>query len=55
MYPQQVHSYLRQFFNENDCPILGEDHHYLTVQLTVDIDKRIIEEYEEVGVEIITT
>ncbi len=42
MYPQQVHSYLRQFFNETDCPILGEDHHYLTVQLTVDIDKRIM-------------
>ncbi|KOP71442.1 hypothetical protein AMS59_18665 [Lysinibacillus sp. FJAT-14745] len=42
MYPQQVHSYLRQFFIENDCRILGEDHHYLTVQLTVDIDKRIM-------------
>ncbi|MFJ6210389.1 YqhG family protein [Lysinibacillus sp. NPDC092081] len=42
MYPQQVHSYLRQFFIENDCGILGEDHHYLTVQLTVDIDKRIM-------------
>ncbi|KOS61326.1 YqhG family protein [Lysinibacillus agricola] len=42
MYPQQVHSYLRQFFTENDCCILGEDHHYLTVQLTVDIDKKIM-------------
>ncbi|MEQ6357207.1 YqhG family protein [Lysinibacillus sp. M3] len=42
MYPQQVHSYLREFFNENDCPILREDQHYLTVQLTVDIDKRIM-------------
>lgn len=42
MYPQQVHSYLRQFFTENDCDILGEDQHYLTVQLTVDIDKKIM-------------
>ncbi|MEB2302100.1 YqhG family protein [Lysinibacillus xylanilyticus] len=42
MYPQQVHSYLRQFFTENDCRIVGEDQHYLTVQLTVDIDKRIM-------------
>ncbi|MGE7944299.1 YqhG family protein [Lysinibacillus xylanilyticus] len=42
MYPQQVHSYLRQFFTENDCYIVGEDHHYLTVQLTVDIDKKIM-------------
>ncbi|MFE3576117.1 YqhG family protein [Lysinibacillus sp. NPDC059133] len=42
MYPQQVHSYLRQFFIENDCRIVGEDQHYLTVQLTVDIDKRIM-------------
>ncbi|MCL1697994.1 YqhG family protein [Lysinibacillus sp. BPa_S21] len=42
MYPQQVHSYLRQFFNENDCPIISEEEHYLTVQLTADIDKRIM-------------
>ena len=27
---------------ENDCAILGEEDHYLTVQLTVDIDKRIM-------------
>lgn len=27
---------------ENNCTILGEEHHYLTVQLTVDIDKRIM-------------
>lgn len=42
MYPQQVHSYLREFFTENDCTILSEDRHYLTVQLTVDIDKKIM-------------
>ncbi|WP_107925000.1 YqhG family protein [Lysinibacillus parviboronicapiens] len=42
MFPQQVHSYLKQFFMENDCNILGEDACYLTVQLTIDIDKRIM-------------
>lgn len=42
MYPQQIHSYLRQFFLENDCFILGEEDHYLTVQLTIDMDKRIM-------------
>ncbi|MGR6906847.1 YqhG family protein [Lysinibacillus sp. BSL11] len=42
MYPQQVHHYLKEFFMENDCAILGEENHYLTVQLTIDIDKRIM-------------
>lgn len=42
MYPQQVHHYLKEFFMENDCEILGEENHYLTVQLTIDIDKRIM-------------
>ena len=42
MYPQQVHSYLQQFFTENDCCILGESDHYMTVQLTIDMDKRIM-------------
>ncbi|MEG0258316.1 MAG: YqhG family protein [Lysinibacillus sp.] len=42
MFPQEVHSYLRQFFIENECSILGESDHYLTVQLTIDIDKRIM-------------
>ncbi|AJK89680.1 MULTISPECIES: YqhG family protein [Lysinibacillus] len=42
MYPQQVHEYLKGFFTENECPILGEEDHSLTVQLTVDIDKRIM-------------
>ncbi|MFY0519984.1 YqhG family protein [Lysinibacillus sp. UGB7] len=42
MFPQQVHSYLRQFFMENDCNILGGDDDYLTVQLTIDMDKRIM-------------
>ena len=42
MYPQQVHSYLEQFFSENNCSILGKNDHYITVQLTIDMDKRIM-------------
>ena len=42
MYPQQVHSYLQTFFQETNCPILTEHPHYMTVQLTIDIDKKIM-------------
>ncbi|MFS0576775.1 YqhG family protein [Sporosarcina sp. 179-K 3D1 HS] len=42
MYPQQIHQYVRQFFKENKCPILQESDHYLCVQLTVEMDKRIM-------------
>lgn len=42
MYPQQVHSYLENFFLENSCSILGKNDHYITVQLTIDMDKRIM-------------
>ena len=42
MYPQQIHGYLRQFFNENNCPIVNGNEHYMTVQLTVEMDKKIM-------------
>ncbi|WP_153731495.1 YqhG family protein [Sporosarcina obsidiansis] len=42
MYPQQIHEYLRQFFNENKCPIINENEHYLNIQLTIDMDKKIM-------------
>src|SRR5690606_31024788 len=42
MYPQQVQQYLRTFFSENNCPIVVDTDHYLTVQLTIDMDKRIM-------------
>ncbi|MGX9135178.1 YqhG family protein [Rummeliibacillus sp. JY-2-4R] len=42
MLPQQVHGYLHNFFQENNCPIISKDEHYMTVQLTVDMDKRIM-------------
>ena len=42
MYPQQVHDYLVKFFEENECRILNNDGHYINVQLTIDMDKKIM-------------
>lgn len=42
MYPQQVHQYLQTFFQETNCPILTEHPHYLVVQLTEEMDKKIM-------------
>lgn len=42
MYPQQVHNYLESFFGETDCQIIDNQPHYMTVQLTIDIDKKIM-------------
>lgn len=42
MYPHQIHDYLRHFFTETGCPILTENDHYMIVQLTVDMDKKIM-------------
>ena len=42
MFPQQVHGYLRDFFQQTDCPITEDADHYLTIQLTIEMDKRIM-------------
>ncbi len=42
MYPQQIHQYLLKFFKENNCPILNNNNHYIDVQLTIDMDKKIM-------------
>lgn len=42
MYPQQVQQYLRTFFSENNCSFINDSDYYLTVQLTIDMDKRIM-------------
>lgn len=42
MYPQQVHTYLKDFFKENNCPILNDTDYYMTVQLTIAMDKKIM-------------
>jgi len=42
MYPQQIHGYLQSFFKENNCHIIKDNDHYLTVQLSIEMDKRIM-------------
>ncbi|GLC88105.1 YqhG family protein [Lysinibacillus piscis] len=42
MHSQQIHQYLRQFFLESNCAILQDTIDYLTVQLTGEIDKKIM-------------
>lgn len=42
MYPQEIHEYLQKFFNENNCQIVTDHDYYMTVQLTIDMDKKIM-------------
>ncbi|NYF24391.1 YqhG family protein [Sporosarcina sp. JAI121] len=42
MYPQQIHSYLLQFFKENNCQIVSDNDHFINVQLTIEMDKKIM-------------
>ncbi|MFC6040735.1 YqhG family protein [Paenisporosarcina macmurdoensis] len=42
MYPQQIHGYLQKFFVENKCDIIKSNNHYMTVQLTIEMDKKIM-------------
>lgn len=42
MYPQQIHQYVRRFFIENNCDILNENEQFINVQLTVEMDKKIM-------------
>lgn len=42
MYPQQVQQYLHDFFTETACAIEENNGYSLTVQLTIEIDKRIM-------------
>ena len=42
MYAEQVHLYLKTFFKEAGCELLIDEGHSLTVQLTIDIDKKIM-------------
>lgn len=42
MYPKQIHNYVQQFFIENHCPILSNHDHYLIVQLTIEMDKKMM-------------
>lgn len=42
MYAEQVHDYLKVFFRETNCDILSDEGYMLSIQLTTDMDKRIM-------------
>lgn len=42
MRQQEIHRYIQRFFHENNCIVLDESSDHLTVQLTIDMDKRIM-------------
>ncbi|MCI3987647.1 YqhG family protein, partial [Bacillus vallismortis] len=38
----EVHDFLLSFFQSNSCPIVDQGSGYMTVQLTVEMDKQIM-------------
>lgn len=42
MHAQEIHTFLHRFFQENKCEVLHGNEYYLTVQLTIDMDKKIM-------------
>ncbi|MCM3353770.1 MULTISPECIES: YqhG family protein [Bacillus] len=42
MRQQEVHQFLLRFFQANSCPIIDQGPGYMTVQLTVEMDKQIM-------------
>lgn len=42
MYPRQIHQYIRQFFKENNCQVVQDTDCFIQVQLTIDMDKKIM-------------
>lgn len=42
MYPQQIHAYLHRFFQENQCVITEDAGNFMRVQLTIEMDKKMM-------------
>ncbi|MDX8364260.1 YqhG family protein [Cytobacillus sp. IB215665] len=42
MHQQEIHNFLYHFFSSNDCHVIENEHGYLTVQLSVDLDKELM-------------
>lgn len=42
MYPQEIHDYVLKFFKESNCEVLSNHEHYIAVQLTIEMDKKIM-------------
>lgn len=39
---QEIHQYLSQFFEANECELIENEMGYMTVQLTIDLDKELM-------------
>ncbi|PIC64855.1 hypothetical protein CSV79_04335 [Sporosarcina sp. P13] len=42
MQPQEINEYLHHFFRNSNCEILTQHPHYMNVQLTIEMDKKIM-------------
>lgn len=42
MQQQEIHQYLNQYFEANECELLENGEGYLTVQLTIELDKELM-------------
>ncbi|WP_312471755.1 YqhG family protein [Neobacillus sp.] len=42
MQQQEIHNFLLSYFQANECPILENHSEYLTVQLTIELDKELM-------------
>lgn len=42
MQPQEIHNYLLQYFQANNCKIVENNPNKMTVQLTIDLDKQLM-------------
>ncbi|WP_066365750.1 YqhG family protein [Neobacillus fumarioli] len=42
MQQQEIHNFLLKYFQANDCPILENHSGYMTVQLTIEMDKELM-------------
>lgn len=42
MQQQEIHNFLEKYFHANGCEIIENGHGYMTVQLTIDLDKELM-------------
>ncbi|UYZ20742.1 YqhG family protein [Mesobacillus jeotgali] len=42
MQQQEIHNFLEKYFTANNCELLENDKGYMTVQLTIDLDKELM-------------
>lgn len=42
MQQESIHNYLKKFFTRNNCEIIEDSNHHLNIQLTIDMDKKLM-------------